>query len=857
MIPFSLRLAWREGRAGMRRIGAYAASVALGVAALVAVHSFSGDVIRSIREESQLLLGADLRLSSNTPISDSVGAIADSVAAEGGRLSRVTGLVSMVYAPGSGATRLTQVRGVEGGFPLYGRVQTTPPGIWSRLGEPGIAIVDEAIPIQLGVGVGDTLQVGTSSFVILGTVRGLPTDIGFQSAIGPRVFVARDELAASGLLEFGSVARHHIYLRMPAGEDPEDVEDRHWRFFRNQAVTSVTSQDQARRLTRGTRVLAWFLRVVGLTALLLGGIGAASAIHVYVKEKTTSVAVLRCIGARERSVFNAYLLQAVALGLIGSVAGVVGGIGLQRLLPLLITDVLPVTVEARVDRTAVVAGLVTGMAAAALFALVPLLRIRGIAPLQALRADFEPEATARSRLDRVFAFAALVGGMLLLSLWQAPEPEHGFAFAGGLTAALLLLYGTAVALTRLTRRYFPARASYAVRQGVANLFRPQNQTAAVMLALGLGAFLITTVLVVQSSLGRALSVDGGQDQPNLLFFDVQPDQRDGVTGLVAAAGGGPVELTAVVPARIASLNGRPAAEILRDRSDGGPARWAVRRLYRNTSRAELSDTEELVAGRWWGEGAAGDRSADGDNGDDPPDGLSLDADLADDLRVGIGDRITWDVQGVPVTTTVENLRQVDWERFDINFLVVAEPGVFDQAPRSYLGLARIVDPNARARMQRNLVLSLPNVSVLDLALIQEALDTILGRVGGAIRFLALFIALAGVVVLVGSLSTSRYQRMRESALLKTLGARRAVVRQVLLAEYTSLGMLAGLAGALLGVLSAWALVVFFFELDFHLPLGRVAGVWLLVVALTVVTGLANSRGVLRRKPLATLREVAE
>ena len=851
MIPFSLSLAWREGRAGMRRIGAYAASVALGVAALVAVHSFSADVIRSIREESQLLLGGDLRLTSNAPISDSVGSIADSVVTEGGRLSRVTGLVSMVYAPGNGATRLTQVRGVEGGFPLYGRVETTPPGIWSRLGEPGIAIVDEAIPIQLGVGAGDTLQVGTSSFVILGTVRGLPTDIGFQSAIGPRVFVARSELAASGLLEFGSVARHHIYLRMPVGEDPEDVEDRHWRFFRNQAVTSVTAQDQARRLTRGTRVLAWFLRVVGLTALLLGGIGAASAIHVYVKEKTTAVAVLRCIGARERSVFNAYLLQAVALGLVGSVVGVAGGIGLQRLLPLLITDVLPVTVEARVDRAAVVAGLATGMAAAALFALLPLLRIRGIAPLQALRADFEPEATARSRLDRVFAFGALVGGMLLLSLWQAPEPEHGLAFAGGLSAALLLLYGTAVALTRLTRRYFPARASYAVRQGVANLFRPQNQTAAVMLALGLGAFLITTVLAVQASLGRALSVDGGQDQPNLLFFDVQLDQRDGVTELVAEAGGGPVDLTPVVPARISSLNGRPAAEILRDRRDGGPARWAVRRLYRNTSRAELSDSEELVAGRWWG--ADGDR----DNGGDPPDGVSLDADLADDLRVGIGDRITWDVQGVPVTTTVQNLRRVDWERFDINFLVVAEPGVFDQAPRSYLGLARIVDPQARARMQRNLVLSLPNVSVLDLALIQEALDTILGRVGGAIRFLALFIALAGVVVLVGSLSTSRYQRMRESALLKTLGARRSLVRQVLLAEYTSLGVLAGLAGALLGVCSAWALVEFFFEMDFHLPVGRVAGVWLVVVALTVVTGFANSRGVLRRTPLETLRAVVE
>ncbi len=849
MIPFSLRLAWREGRAGLRRVGAYAASVALGVGALVAVHAFSGDVIRSIREESRLLLGADLRLTSNAPIGEGVGAIADSVAAEGGRVSRVTGLVSMVYAPESGTTRLTQVRGVEGGFPLYGRVETTPPGIWSRLGEPGVAIVDETLPIQLGVDAGDTLRVGGTAFVILGTVRGLPTDIGFQSAMGPRVFVARAELAASGLLELGSIARHHIYLRMPPGEDPEDVEDRHWRFFRNQAVTSVTAQDQARRLTRGTRALAWFLRVVGLTALLLGGIGAAGAVHAYVKEKTTAVAVLRCIGARERSVFNAYLLQAVALGLVGSAAGVVLGIGLQRLLPLLIADVLPVAVEARVDRAAVVAGLAIGVVTAALFAFIPLLRIRGIAPLQALRADFEPRPTARSRVERALAVGGLVAGMLLLSVWQAPELGHGFAFAGGLSVAFLLLHGTAVALTRLTRRHFPTSAPYAVRQGVANLFRPRNQTAAVILALGLGAFLVTSVLVVEASLGRALSMDAGPGRPNLLFFDVQPDQRDAVNRLVAGAGGGPVELTAVVPARISDLNGRPAAEILRDRSNGGPARWAVRRLYRNTSRADLADTEELVAGRWWGEGTGADLGG----GAGPPDGISLDAGLADDLRVGIGDRITWDVQGVPVATTVRSLRRVDWQRFDINFLVVAEPGVFDQAPRGYLGLARVADPGARARMQRDLVLGLPNVSVLDLALVQESLDAILGRVGGAIGSLALFIALAGVVVLAASLATSRRQRMRESALLRTLGARRSLVRRVLLAEYACLGTLAGLAGALLGAGSAWALVRFFFELDFHLPVGRVAGVWLAVVALVVVAGLGHNRGVPRRRPLDILR----
>ena len=687
MLPFAVRLAWREGRASFRRIGVYMASITLGVGALVAVHSFRADVTRSIREESRTLLGADLRLSASVAIGDSVRAIVDSVLTEGGRSSEVTNLVSMVYAPKTESTRLMQVRSVAGTFPLYGAVETSPVGAWERLGQPGVAVVDEAVPIQLDVAVGDTLQIGRASFVIAGTVRGLPTDVGFQTAVGPRVYIGAEDLPSTGLLVFGSLARYNLYLRLPDGDDPEDLEGRYWQFFRNQAVTSVTAGDQARNLTEGTRILSQFLGLVGLTALLLGGIGVASAIHVYVKEKVPTVAVLRCIGASQGSVFRAYLFQAGALGLLGSAAGVALGLSVQRLLPLLITDVLPVTVDSRVDPWVVWAGLGVGVWVAVMFAVIPLLRVRDIAPLQALRADFEPERTGASVVPRALAYGGLLGSLLLLSLWQAPEPGQGLVFAGGLTGALVLLWLTAVSLIRLTRRYFPGGASYPVRQGVANLFRPQTQTVAVTLALGFGSFIIAAMFLVESNVQSQLSFDAGGDRPNVLLFDVQSNQGDDVIDLLARAASGAVEVTPVVPARIAAINGRPAEELLSDTTESGPERWAVRRLYRNTYRPNLTDSEELVAGRWWDAEGSGASPASV-SPTDPTHRISLEIELAEDLGVGVGDRITWDIQRVPLPTTITSLRRVDWARFATNFFVVAEPGILEDAPQTYLALAR-------------------------------------------------------------------------------------------------------------------------------------------------------------------------
>ena len=836
-------MALREWRPTLRRLGVYMTSITVGVAALVALHSFREDVVRSIHAENRSLLGADIRLGANRALPDSVTAIIDSLVAGGADASRVTGLISMALADESGRTRLVQLRGVEAGFPYYGTVTTDPPGLWGRLAGRRAALVDPAVMAQLDVGVGDTLRLGTVGFEVAGSVDGLPTDIGFQTATGPRVFVGRGQLDATGLLGLGSLSRHNVYLRLPAGVDPDAVEEAHEDVLRATRVSFRTPEEHARSLTRSADFLADFLGLVGLAALLLGGVGVGSAVNVFVRGKLTSIAVLRCVGATRRQVFATYLLQSVWMGFLGSLLGVAAGLVVQRFLPLLIRDVLPVEVASSVSPESVAFGLFLGTWVAFIFALLPLLEVRKISPLQALRQV--AEAAPPRDPARIAAVAALGATVLALTLFEAPSPETGLAFAGGLAAVTGILWCVALGLARGTRRFFPRRAGYTVRQGVANLFRPGNQTVAVTLALGFGVLVVGVIVQLQRNLVRELSLDQGPNGANMLLFDLQPEQEPAVGELLAGYSEGEPEIAPMVTARVAGVNGRPVAEILADSADEErPERWTLRREYRNTYRAEVKDSEVIVAGEWWGGGG-------------PREGalprISVEEELADDLRVGVGDRITWLVAGREVATVVGNLRSVDWAGFDTNFFVVFEPGVLEDAPRTSIILASVHGEDARMRFQENLVRRFPNVSVLDLVTIRAAVEAILSRVVAAIRVLAGLCAAAGLVVMAGSIASTRAQRRREGALLRTLGARFAQIRRILLSEYVALGALAGLAGGLLALVASWLLTARVFGLTYVPATDAALWLWLAVVALTVLTGVVGGRGSSRSAPLQILR----
>jgi putative ABC transport system permease protein len=682
--------------------------------------------------------------------------------------------------------------------------------------------------------------------VVSATLEKSPADFTFRNIIGPRVYIAARELDATGLLQFGSLAQYQAYLRIDDAKVLQQFVDRRHDHFRRNLIDFDTAEEQSENLATALNALSRFLGLVGLAALLLGGIGVATAVHVFVKDKRAVIAVLRCLGARERTVFGAYLLQAAALSLLGALLGVVLGFAVQALLPRVMSAMVPFDVPFAVDWSSVAAGVGIGLLVAVLFAVVPLLTIRGISPLQALRVEYE--STPR-RFDpyRVASLAALIAAILALSLWQAQDERAGMAFAGALGGVLLILWIVAALLTKVTRRLLPRRARFTVRQGIANLYRPHNQTVSVTLSLGFGVFVIATMLAVQNNLLAWLKIEAGTTAPNVLVFDIQGDQRESVRSVLARHNAGDAEFTPIVPAKITALNGRTIDSLVSGPDARKVEPWALRREYRNTYRDTMVTSEKLVSGAFL------DRKG-------LPAGvtpISIEEDVARDLNVKLGDRVTWDFQGVPVESQITSIRSVDWARFNTNFFVVFPGGVLDGAPQTLVALARIDEPGARAQLQRDLVAENSNLSVIDLATVRQALEDIMGKVTLAIRFMALFSIVAGVIVLIGSVATSRFQRLRESALLKTIGASRRQITEVLVTEYAALGSLAAATGVLLGGVASWLLMRFFFELDFVLPWLALLVLWMGVALLAVVIGLLNSRDVFRRPPLAVLREISE
>jgi putative ABC transport system permease protein len=843
---FTLAMARRESRSTRRRLLLYVVAITLGVAALVAINSFRANVSSAVSDQARNLMGADLQLGSRWELTDDIEALIDSLEHSGAEVSRVTYFTSMALAERSGLTRLVEVMAPSGGYPFYGELKTEPPGLWQTFRNSRQVLVDPAVLVQLDAALGDTLAIGHGHFVIAGTVERLPGDIGLRSMIGLRVYLPAPYLDETELLRFGSISYNQVHFKIDDREAVNQFVEARDSLFEANRVWTTTVDEYQEDLTEGLDRLASFLGLVGLVALLLGGVGVASGVHVFVSEKIDTAAVLRCLGARQRQTFAIYLLQAGLMGLSGAAFGVGLGVIVQAVIPGVLRDFLPLDVPFHLEWTAVLAGLGIGLWVSLIFAMLPLLRIKDVAPLRALRRDYEK---SKGRRDpwRIATYAALVASLLVLTIWQAPQPVVGLAFAAAAAIAAGTLGLTAWALMRLTRRFFPRRARFPLRQGIANLFRPQNQTIAVVLAIGSGVFLIAHLYIVQRSLLQQLTVETRPDRPNLVMFDIQPDQEQGVTQIMQQHNTPVLQRTAIVPASLERVGDRSVEEILADSSGPHIPRWALLRQYRHTYRDTLVGSERLIDGEWFTEADTADGIAQ----------ISIEEGIAEELRVGVGDRITWDIQGVPIETEIASVRRVDWARFEPNFFAVFEPGVLDDAPQSLLMLTRVDDPISRAELQRDVVVDYPNVAAIDITVIIEAIDSILKKVALAIRFMALFSIACGLVILIGAIATSRYQRTRESVLLKTLGARSRVIGRILATEYFALGSFAGLAGVTLAAIAAWIAVKFLFEMSFKLPALPLLAFWVGTAFLTTVIGLANSRDVVRRTPLAGMRDFAE
>ena len=839
---FIFQMAWRDTRASRRRLLLFSLSIVLGVAALVAVGSLRDNLRAAIEDQTKTLLGADLVVTSRARLDEASAKLVSSL---GGEQSHEVSFNSMLVAVGpAGQTRLVQVRAIEGGFPFYGNFVTAPAGVRPAL-EGGLnAVLEEGLMVQFGLKPGDKVKLGGTEFTLAGSLKEVPGESAVVATFAPRVFIPFGAAVGTGLLKPGSLARYRVYFKFPKDYDVEElVADLRVR-FRELRLGFDTVAERKRELGQSIRNVNSFLSLVGFASLFLGAIGVASAIQAHIRLKVPTIALLRCLGASARTSFAIYLVQGLGLGLIGAGLGAVLGLAVQLALPRLLKDFLPFAFEFSVSWSALARGLGAGLVVSVLFALLPLLEVRNVSPLLTLRSAFADNGRKKRDWAQFALFGVIVAVIFGFGTWQTGRWQWGLGFGLALLVGFGVLAGLAKAVSWLARKYTSRRLPFAWRQGVANLHRPNNRTLLLLVSLGMGTFLMMTLYLSRDTLLGQLRLVGGGDRPNLMLFDVQDDQVEALTKLLRENGAPVRQQAAIVTMRLASIKGQEVGELLKSKQSHVPA-WTLRREYRSTYRGQLSDTEKVVGGEFTGRAPIGaDRIS-----------ISLEEGLARDLQVKLGDEIVFDVQGVPMKTYVGSLRQVEWRRMQPNFFVVFPEGVLEAAPKSHVMALRVASPVQSARIQQAVVRELPNVSAIDLGLILQTIDRVYAKASFVVEFLALFTVVTGVIVLAGAVLIGRHQRVRESVLLRTLGATKAQVNRIMLAEYLALGTLGAAVGALLAVGANWALASFVFGVKWTAPSAVVLlGGWAAVSVMTVTTGLLSNRGLCDHPPLEILRQ---
>lgn len=835
------KMAWRDSRRNRSRLFLFISSIILGIAALVAIQTFNQNLSRNIDQQAAELLGADLELETNRLPDEEVQAFIDSLRGFSVAMAEEQQFMSMVRFPKTDDSRLIQVRAIEGSYPFYGSLQTLPATAGTQFGSGAEALLDQNLLIQFDAAVGDSIQLGLNPFVISASLTAQPGQSAVSGTFAPSILVPLDALEGSGLQQTGSRIEYLYYFKFPEGFQTDALVDRIQPRLSELRLRSETIQSNKEDTGRSFADMTGFMGLVGFIALLLGCIGVSSAVHIYVREKMVSVAILRCLGATSRQTFFIFLVQFAGIGLLGGLLGALLGTAIQYLVPLIMQSFIPVPLSSAPSWTAILEGIGVGLVISVLFALVPLLRVRHISPLQTLRVTDEDHAGWKDKLRW------LVYGLISLFVFGFAYVQLGdwgqtlfFTLAVALT--FFLFYAVAHAFTWIIRRYFPQNLPYLWRQGLANLYRPQNQTVVLLLSIGLGTALVATLIFVQTMLLERIQVATDEKQANMLLFDIQPSQLEPLRELIQGSGFSVADEVPIVTVQLTSINGKSAKELQADSTATGAAR-AINREIRATYRSSLTPTEKLMSGTWIGSVASGETAQ-----------VSLEAGYARRLRVRPGDSLAFNVQGLPVEAVVSSTREVDWNQFSTNFRLVFASGTIDEAPRFYVIMTHIEDPVASAHFQQEVVRSFPNISVVDINSVLDILSELMSKIGFVIQFIGGFSILTGTIVLIASVRISKYQRIRENVLLRTLGASRKQIFLINASEYLILGFLSALVGLLVAWLASTLLGRYVFEFNFVPSFGSSFLILLAVTLLTTLIGLLNSLSTLNRSPLQILRD---
>jgi putative ABC transport system permease protein len=845
-------IGWRDLKSAPGKFGFVVLSVAVGVAALVGVRGFSDSFRRTLSVEARSLMAGDLSArifrQPTTQENAKIEALLQTGNLVGTRSTWVVETISMASTPPEPVPVLVTLKAVNPAeYPYYGRADLEPEMSLAQALDGDSAVVAEEFLIRLNARVGQTMRLGGRNFRIAAVLKQEPDRMSAGAGMGPRVMISRAALERTGLLVPGSRAGERLLVKLPVQADPAAVRKQLEAILPDAQVVDYREGNPA--LTQGLDNATAILSLICLVAMVLGAIGVAMAMHAHLEQRMDMLAILKAVGAGSADLLRIFLLQTLGLGLAGGLMGVAAGVGVMEAMPAVFGKLLPVHPSLQFPWRSVAAGLGTGLLTTLLFCLPPLLDVRGVRPVLVLRRLVEQGPQGwRSWLATWWArrlqlgIAALVVAALGGIAWALSDSAKvGGWFAFLFTVALLVLLAMA-AVTLATLRFLLNRVRLHLpsflRHGLSNLYRPGNQSAAVMAALGTGVMLILAVFLMQAALLRDLRMTASPKLPNIFLIDVSSDETDGVKeffhhqpGVTQA-----LDLMPVVRGKVNRLNGKTLDELAKDKTSHFP-----RHMLEN---AEMSwsdappEGDKLTQGKWWTDVNAAE--------------LAVGEGTAQRLHVGLGSAVEMEIGGAPRMLKVAAIYRADGQHLGARVAFVLPSGLLKNEQATWYGGAH-VDPQQVASLERALFAAYPTVTVINLSDVLQRIETVVDEITFVVRFLAGFSIFAGLMILASSIASTRFRRMREAVVLKTLGATRMRIVQTFSVEFSVLGLLAGSVGVVFANLLTRVLL-HRLEVGFHIEWAATLTALLGTAVLATATGWIASYRILGLRPLEVLRE---
>ncbi|WLR97218.1 ABC transporter permease [Shinella sumterensis] len=840
--PLALRLALREMRGGLKGFYIFLACIALGTAAIAGVNSVSSAITQAIASQGQSLLAGDVRFElRNRTATPEEMAYFQSL----GDVSLSTGLRSMARLPDGSDQTLVEARGVDGAYPLYGALETVPQqpsaDLMARQGDAWGAIVAPLLLDRLNIAVGDEILLGNAKIKVTATMAREPDAVSEGFGLAPRLMLSQEALQASGLIQTGSLVENAYRIRLTNPDASiATIRDDSAKAFPTAGWSIRTADSAAPSLTANITRFSQFLTLVGLTALIVGGVGVANAVRAYLDSKRSVIATFKCLGAPASLVALVYLTQIALIAAVGILIGLVAGALMPLVAMQFLEGVLPVPAEAQLYPSALLLAAVFGLLTALAFAIMPLGHAREV-PATAL---FREQGFQSSRLPSwpyVLGAAAFLAALAGLAIFTAYDRYIASVFLGAIAFAFVVLRAVAMLITAIAKRS-PRVNSPSLRLAIGNIHRPGALTSSVVLSLGLGLALLVTLTLIDGNLRRELTGSLPDRAPNFFFVDIQGSELDGFRDVLSAnMPEGKIIEVPMLRGRVMELNGVDVAKV----EVPPEGQWVLRGDRGITYAKNVPENSTLSAGEWWPEDYTGEPL------------VSFSTDEGRELGLKLGDTVTVNVLGRNITARIANFRNVEWESLSINFVMVFSPNTFAGAPHAWL--ATVIDPGATAAQEAATLRAITNAyPTVTSVRVKDALDVVnelVGQLATAIRAAAAVALIASILVLAGALAAGNRARVHDAVVLKTLGATRATLIRAFSYEYLMLGLATALFALFAGGVSAWFVVARIMKL----PSSFLPDVAVMTVAtaliMTVGIGLAGTWRILGQKAAPVLREL--